>query len=295
MTRRQDLIRSWLYVPGNNARFVKRASETDADAVIFDLEDSVPVDENRRAREMVREAIAALPAGARPSVWVRVNAVGTDDFDDDLSAVVGPGLDGVRVPKVDDPDAVAAVAERMADLERGAGVPAGSIALVCGIESAAGVASAFHIASASERVRALAFGPADYCADIGVDVSWEATAVARSLLVIGSRQAGVGPPVDGAYLDVDDEEGLRRESVAARGIGFFGRSAIHPRQIAVINAVFTPDAREIARARAIVDAARATFADGQGAFRMPSGAFVDAAIVRRARSVLELMEDRNVR
>ena len=295
MTRRRDLIRSWLYVPGNNERFIEQASGTDADAVIFDLEDSVPAGEKSRARDLVRDAIAGFPADGRPSVWVRVNPFGTDRFVGDLDAVVQPGLDGVRLPKVDDPGTVAAVADRLAAVERRAGLVAGSIPLVCGIESAAGVATAFEIAAASDRVRALAFGAADYCADIGVEISWEATAVPRSLLVIASRRAGIEPPVDAAYLDVDDEDGLREASVAARRLGFFGRSAIHPRQVAVINAVYTPTAAEVERARSVIEAAQVASTDGQGAFRMPSGEFVDAAIVRRARSVLDLTEGRDVR
>ncbi len=295
MIERAPLLRSWLYVPGNSPRFLARAFETDADAVIFDLEDSVPPAEKDHARQLVREALAAPPRAARASVWVRVNAFGTDAFEADLAAVVGPGMDGVRLPKVDAPDAVRAAADLIGELERRAGLRDGATRLVCGIESAAGVAAAAEIAHASDRVQALAFGAADYCADIGVESSAEATLVARSLLVIASRSAGVAPPVDGAHLDLDDDEGLRGASLAARRLGFFGRSAIHPRQVPIINAAFRPGAAETARAREILAAAAGAADAGRGALRLPSGAFVDAAIERWARRVVELAEVDDVR
>lgn len=285
MTSSVRLMRSWLFVPGHNQRFLERALETDADAVILDLEDSVPAAEKPAARGLVSDAVGRLAERGRASVWVRVNPVGSPWWDDDIDAVTIPGLDGIRLPKVDGPDALRAAARRLEDRERSGGIEPGRVLIVPGIESASGVAAAFDIASVDPRVHALGFGAADFCADIGADISWEATLLARSSLVLASRRAGIAPPVDGAYLDLDDEAGLRASTRAARGLGFFGRSAIHPRQVAVINEAFTPDVAEVARAEAII----AADGDGRGgAHRLPSGEFVDAPVVRRARQVVDL-------
>lgn len=281
MSRTDPLLRSWLYVPGHNARFLQGALETDADAVIIDLEDAVPVADKAAARNRVADAVAGFD-GRGISVWVRVNPVGPEWWTDDVAAATAAGVDGIRLPKADAADDVRATAERLDAAERDAGRAAGSVRIVAGIESAAGIAAAFDIARASGRLQALAFGAADFCADIGADISWEATLLARSSLVLDSRRAGIAPPVDGAYTTLDDEEGLRRSTVAARALGFFGRSAIHPRQVATINRAFTPDAAEVERARAILEGAR-----DAGAVRLASE-FVDPAIVRRARQVLDL-------
>lgn len=282
MTRNDPPLRSWLYIPGHVPRFLARAPETDADAVIIDLEDAVPAADKEAARAAVAEGVAGL-AGRGISVWVRVNPVGSVWWADDVAAATAAGVDGIRLPKADDADAVRATAERLDACERSAARATGSVWIVPGIESAAGIAAAFDVARASDRVRALAFGAADFCADIGVDGGWEPTLVARSSLVLDSRRAGIMPPVDSAYTALDDDEGLMITTLAARSLGFFGRSAIHPRQVATINRVYMPSAAEVARARAILDEA----GDG-GAVRTGSGEFADAAIVRRARQVIAL-------
>ena len=277
MTR--PLLRSWLYVPGHVDRFLKSAQATDADAVIIDLEDAVPAADKARARAAVADAVAGF-AGRGLSVWVRVNPVGSAWWTDDVAAAAAAGVDGIRLPKADAPDAVQATAGLL-DANR----TPGSVRIVAGIESAAGVAAAYEIAAASDRVAALAFGAADFCADIGVDGGWEATLLARSSLVLASRRAGIAPPIDSAYTLLDDADGLMSTTLAARSLGFFGRSAIHPRQVEVINRAYTPSGAEIERARAILDEA----GDG-GAARVGSGEFADAAIVRRARQVVALAD-----
>lgn len=284
MTRRDPLLRSWLYVPGHIDRFLTAAQATDADAVIIDLEDAVPAADKPRARAGVADAVAGF-AGRGISVWVRVNPVGSAWWADDVAAATAAGVDGIRLPKVDGADDVRATAEQLDACERSGGRAAGGVRIVPGIESAAGVAAASEIARASDRVQALAFGAADFCADLGVDISWEATLVARSMIVLDSRRAGIAPPVDGAYTALEDADGLLSTTLAARSLGFFGRSAIHPRQVEVINRAYTPSVAEVDRARAILDAA----GDG-GAARVGSGEFADAAIVRRARQVVALAD-----
>lgn len=278
MSQPASLIRSWLYVPAHVQRFLERARDTDADAVIIDLEDAVPAADKAAARAGLADAVAGF-AGRGLSVWVRVNSVGSSWWTDDVAAAAAAGVDGIRLPKADGADDVRATAARLDACE-----PSGARArIVPGIESAAGVAAAYDVARASDRVLALAFGAADFCADIGIDGGWEATLLARSSLVLDSRRAGIGPPVDGAYTALDDLDGLASTTLAARSLGFFGRSAIHPTQVPVINRAYTPTAAEVARAQAVLDGAT----DG-GAVRLASGAFADAAIVRRARQVVDL-------
>ncbi|MDP9266142.1 MAG: CoA ester lyase [Chloroflexota bacterium] len=285
-------IRSWLYAPGNNVKLLQRVFTAGADAVILDLEDAVPPAEKERARAMVAEAVASRAGRARPSTFVRVNAPDGDRVEADVRAVVRPGLAGLRVPKCERAQVAARVARTVDEAERAAGMPNGAVRLVCGIETAAGVEASLAIASASERVDALAFGAADFVADVGASVG-EAqleTLYARSRLVIASRVAGIRPPVDSVHGRVDDLEGLERTTRRGKALGFFGRACIHPRQVTVVNNVYTPTADELARARAIVDAARDAERSGTGALGLPDGTFVDVAIVRRAELVLRVAD-----
>lgn len=283
-------VRSWLYAPGNNAKLLERVFTAGADAAILDLEDAVPAEQKGRARSMTAEAVAARAGRDRPVTFVRVNAPDSEGIVDDVRAVVRPGLAGVRVPKCERVEDVARVAALVDEAERAAGMAAGSVRLVCGIETALGIESAVEIARASARIDALAFGAADFVADVGATVG-EAqleTLYARSRLVVASRVAGIRPPVDSVHTSLDDRDGLERTTRQGKALGFFGRACIHPAQVAVVNGVYTPSGAEVARARAIVDAARDAERSGAGALRLRDGTFVDAAVVRRAELVLEI-------
>jgi citrate lyase subunit beta/citryl-CoA lyase len=285
-------VRSWLYAPGNNPRLLDKVFGAGSDAVILDLEDAVPPTEKERARGLVAETLAGRPNQPGPVVFVRINHPDGPLAEADIAAVVQPGLAGLRLPKVESPESVRRVERLVAAAERHAGLPPGSVVLVCNIESAAGVWWAADIARSSPRVLALAFGAADFVRDVGATVGGDGleTLYARSRLVLAARVAGVRPPVDSVYTRLDDEDGLERTTRQGRDLGFFGRSAIHPRQIPVINRAYTPGDEEVSRAREVVTAARSAEATGSGALRMPNGEFVDVAIVRRAEAVLRLAE-----
>ncbi len=271
-------IRSWLYAPGNNAKLLQKVFTAGADAVILDLEDAVPLGEKPRAREMVAAAIS--PRSAGPKLFVRINHPSSELAQADVQAVARAGLDGLRIPKVED---VATVKQVVTWLER-----AGSNAvIVCNVESARGIQNAAAIAGAHSRVMALAFGAVDFCRDIGAELHADgvATLYARSQLVIASRAAGIQPPIDSVYTTLDDDAGLRKLAEQSRALGFFGKGAIHPRQVPIINDVFTPTTEAIEKAREIVTAAKA---QGDGAGRTAGGDFIDVAVVRRAEDVLRL-------
>jgi citrate lyase subunit beta/citryl-CoA lyase len=193
---------------------------------------------------------------------------------------------------VEDAATVEQIDSWVAAAEAASGVPTGGLALVCNIESGRGVANAEAIARARPRVLALAFGAADLARDLNLVPGPDGleTLYARSQLVLASRLAGVRPPVDGVYTQLADEQGLERSTRQARALGFFGRSALHPRQVPIINRVFTPSEDELAWASHVVAAAQQAESAGTGALQLPNGDFVDVAIVRRAHDLLALAE-----
>ena len=258
----------------------------------------MPAPEKDRARHLVGEFLDSGANGGsgerrgHPQVWVRTNGLGTDELAADLDAVVREGLDGLRIPKVESPDEIAALDGALTPIELAMGLQGGQTRLACGIESAVGVVHAQEIATASPRVVGLAFGGADFQADVDATEGPERreTLMARSSLVLASRAAGINPPVDTAHLAIDDDEGLRESTRLGRALGFFGRSAIHPRQVPIINAVFTPTAAEVAHAKQLVEAIERSMQGGAGSLRLADGTFVDAAVLRHAQMVVQLAD-----
>jgi citrate lyase subunit beta/citryl-CoA lyase len=258
--------RSYLFAPGHNEKLLTRVFEAGADAVMLDLEDAVPPQAKPRARAMVVDVLSDRGA------WVRINAVGTQTAAADLEAIRGLAA-GIRIPKVESADDVRWVRERAP------GTP-----LICAIETARGILAAPEIASAP-GVRHLSLGGVDLRRDLGAGDGNLQTLYARSHLIVASRAAGIDPPIDGVYTRLDDDEGLREQSAFARSLGFFGKSAIHPRQLAVLHDVFTPSTEELEWAQAVLDAFEA--ADGE-AVKLEDGEFVDLPVAERAHRLLEL-------
>jgi citrate lyase subunit beta / citryl-CoA lyase len=258
--------RSYLFAPGHNEKLLGKVFTAGADAVMLDLEDAVPPEHKAAARRLVAEVLADHPA------WVRVNAAGTEDCAADLAAVAERAY-GIRIPKTESADDVRWVAERAP------GKP-----IICAIESARGILAAYEIASVP-GVRHLAMGGVDLQHDLHASNGNLQTLYARSHLVVASRAAGIERPIDSVYPQLDDLVGLREQAVFAYSLGFFGKSAISPRQLPILHEVFTPSAAEIAWAKEVVDAFEAA---GGEALRMPSGEFVDLPVADRARRVLEL-------
>jgi len=259
-------IRSWLFGPGHSERILARIFDAGADAVLLDLEDAVPPDQTSRARDQVLEALAD-----HRDAWVRINKPGGDLAAADLAAVAGRCA-GIRIPKVESAADVEWVAER-----------AGTLPLTCTVESALGVVRAIEIASCP-RTRDLTYGGADLSLDLGIEGGWEETLYVRSALVVASRAAGKPAPIDGVYTRLHDLGGLRREAEAARRLGYFGKSAIYPSQVPIINEVFQPSASEVSWARRVVEAFERA---GGAATRLDDGEFVDVPVAERARRILE--------
>jgi citrate lyase subunit beta/citryl-CoA lyase len=283
------LLRSVLFAPGNHPRKVARVADFGADAIVLDLEDAVAVGEKPAARAAVQ---AALPSYRQTIVLARVNGVVTPWFADDLAAVTGPATAGILVPKVDDPAMLIEVDRRLAVHEASRGLPVGGIRLIPLVETARGVARVEAIAfQAPARVYTLMFGMADFTADLGIDLTADATEIlyARSRVVVAARAAGLAAPLDGPYmLDLQDRDGLLADSRRGRQLGFQGRGVIYPPHVPLVNQVysFIPPA-ELALARQIVDAFTAAEAAGSAAIRI-GNLFVDYPIYRRAQRTLRL-------
>jgi citrate lyase subunit beta/citryl-CoA lyase len=280
--------RSALFVPGNRPDRIGKAVAAPTDAVIIDLEDSVPAAEKPQARTWAREAVERH--SGRP-LLVRVNALETGLASEDLARSIAPGLEGIVLPKVQRPADVEHVHALLLAAERSAGIAPGRVGLVLLLESAIGVENAFAVASAAlcpGRSRRLAFGAADFSADMGMLLSKESDGLLypRARIAVASRAAGLPGPLDSPFMtDLKDLEALRADTQRGRRLGFGGRLCIHPSQVPVCNEVFSPTEQEVAWARRVLAAFDAAAAEGRGAIQV-DGKMVDAPIAAQCRWVL---------
>lgn len=281
-------LRSFLFAPGNHARKLEKVFTVGADAIVLDLEDAVAPGEKEAARAMV---VAAMQQPRSARGFVRINAFDTRFWTADLDAVVGRWLDGIVLPKAEAPEQLRAVDVRLSQMERRAGLKEGTLELLPIIETARGVEAATAIASASARVRRLAFGGGDYTHDLDLIWSREERELdyARARMTHASRIAGIEPPIDTVVLQIRDAEAFTQSAQNGRRMGFQGKLCIHPDQVALCHAVFTPSAAEIAHARAVIEAFQAAEAQGSASIQL-NGQFIDYPIVYKAQRVLALME-----
>lgn len=286
------MLTSMLFVPGGDEAKLAKLDALDAPALIVDLEDAVADSRKTAARGMVADAIAR--STTENPVWVRVNTDRPSATVSDLATVVQARLAGVVLPKVESAGDVSRVDWFLSALEAERGLAAGSVRLMPTIESVAGLASVESIAAASPRIQCLIFGAGDFSLDAGLD--WPAEGGVSSLLlhakekvVLASRLAGLQPPHDGVYPMFRDHDGLRAEAAQSRALGMFGKHAVHPGQIPVIDAVFTPSAAQIAHAEAVLAAFDASETAGVGNIDV-GGQFIDYPVADRARSLLALAD-----
>ena len=281
-------LRSLLFAPGNHPRKVAKVFDAGADGVILDLEDAVAVAEKPATRAVVTEALQR-PRSCRG--YVRVNASDTPFCFGDLMAVVGPGLDGVILPKVESPAQLQTIDWVLTQLERERGLPERGIELIPIIETGRAIADLRAIARSGTRVRRLSFGAGDYTLDVGITWSMDETelAQARAEVVVQSRAAGLEPPLDTVFIHIGEAhaQALERSATTAKNMGFAGKLCIHPGQVEPINRVFRPTTDEVARARKIVAAFEAAEAAGSASIQV-DGYFVDYPIVETARRALAL-------
>ncbi|MBI2813150.1 MAG: CoA ester lyase [Opitutae bacterium] len=277
-------MRSKLFVPGSRPELFPKALAGQADALSFDLEDSVLETAKAGARRLVAQLLQSPEAAASKKILlVRVNGLTTPQFEADLAAVVGPRLDLVNVPKVESADDIRSVARALARLEKDRGL-ARPIGILANVESPRGLRFAAEIAGADPRVAGLQVGFADLLEPLGIDRA-DAAAIHQLQLAVrlAAGEAGLWA-CDAVYANFKDAEGFRTEALAAKRLGYIGKSCIHPSQVALANEVFRPTDQEIAFAQRVVEAAGRSTA---GAFTL-DGRMIDAPFIRRARAVLAI-------
>ncbi len=258
---------TWLFVPGNTPHRFAKAAASGADAVIVDLEDAVRREDKPAARA---ETVRWLGSGGE--AWVRVNAVGTGGFAEDVAAVTGAaGLLGVVVPKAENPESLAVMATQL------------DVPLLALIETAAGLHRVHEIAAA-RGVGRLAFGSLDMAADLRADDTHDAMLPARTTIVLASRVAGLPPPVDGASTVIHDAAGVEDLARRSRTLGFRGKLCVHPAQVAATARGLGHSADEVEWARNVLRAAEGS----SGAVTGPDGRMIDKPVIDRARAILQL-------
>ena len=284
-----DVMRSPLFVPGNRPNMLEKALGLTPDAFVPDLEDSVPPDEKENARNITASFLPRL-ASVGPPVIPRVNSLETGLMEDDLAAVVGPHAYGVSVGKVGSAEDVSRIAAVIDGCEAKAGLSVGTVKMVLWLETALAIVHAYEICVASPRTVAVAFGAEDFTNDMGIERTEAAAEVLypRSAVSVAARAAGV-LAIDTPYLALRDPEGLSRDALAARALGFRGKFAIHPEQIDTINRAFAPSAAEVEQAHRVVEAYGKAERSGCGATSL-DGMVIDIPVVKRARQTLQMAE-----
>jgi citrate lyase subunit beta/citryl-CoA lyase len=282
-------LRSLLFVPGTREDFLPKAVAAGADALVLDLEDSVPAAVKDAARAFVS---AELARSSRPLTFIRINHPSCGELEKDLAVLAPHAAQAVMLPKVASVEEVEPVDARLSTFERDRGLDRDSISILVVIESSIGLRSLFDVLRSRPRIRGAALASAeegDFMLDIGGrwTPTGEALTYARGKFVCDARAAGVTWIVDGAFMNLRDLGALETESRLARNHGFGSKVAIHPRQVAVINEVFSPTAEEVDRARKLVAAFRESEAMGRGAVQF-RGMMIDYANLRWAERILEL-------
>lgn len=288
----KQLLRSLLFVPGSDSyKLGKIATLKDAaDVVVIDLEDAVADDQKSAARTTTRDAVPACGSGGS-AVFVRANSISTGRMEKDIGAVVQPALNGIMIPKIEDPDALAAADQAISAAERREGVEPGAIRILALIETSRGLVDCERIlAQAPARTLTTVFGAGDFSTELGVDLTRGAEELlyARSRIVAATRAAGLPKPVDGPWLALDDEEGLVQDCARSRGFGFQGRVTVYPPQVdPVLRAYSWLPQEEVERARRVVEAFEEAETRGVASIQV-DGRFVDYPIYRLAQERLRL-------
>jgi citrate lyase subunit beta/citryl-CoA lyase len=268
--------RSWLFVPADSEKKIAKAIDSAADALIFDLEDSVAPGQKAAARDILK----GLPErSGGPQWWVRVNPLDSEHHKDDLELIGLPSIHGIVLPKAESGADVTQLAHRTGN------IPIHAIVT----ETAASLFGLLSYREPRSALAAMSWGAEDLSAALGAaskyDISGDLSftyKLARSLCLAGAVAAGV-QPVDGVFADFRDDAGLRSEAEAARREGFTGKLAIHPAQVAVINAAFSPSPEELAHAREVV---AAFAAQPDAGVLSVGGKMVDRPHLKQARAVL---------
>ncbi len=283
----KQLRRSMLYVPGNNPGMIRDAHIYGSDCLMFDLEDSVSLNEKDTARFLVYHALKTLSFRGK-EVVVRINGLDTGFGMDDLEAMVRAQPHVIRLPKTESAQDVIYCEREIERIEAAAGIPVGRTKMMAAIESAAGVLNAREIAHSSKRLIGIALGAEDFVTDMGTSRSAESIELlmARSMILMAARSARIDA-IDTVYSDINNQEGFIAEVKLIKQLGFDGKSVINPNQIKPLHQVFTPTEKEISKSLAIIEAMEEARRKGSGVINL-NGRMIDKPVVERAEHLLEL-------
>ena len=278
------LLRSLLFVPSNNSRFLEKAKTIPADIVCLDLEDSVPQNEKENARILIRQALEKRSEYIA-EVYVRTNSPSSGLISDDLSKIVHKGIDGIVIPKVNNSKEIKNIEKHLTVLEKKNKLK--KIELMPSIESAEGVVNAYSIALSSNRISALVFGVFDFLNDMGIEYTKQAEGAkyARAKIPIEAKAAGKYA-VDAIWQDLNDEAGLDQDCIIGRNLGYVGKSIIHPNQIPAAHRIFYPTQAEIEWAKKVYQAYIESAKKKRGA-TMIEGKMIDEVHFKRAKVLLD--------
>jgi len=287
MTTNFKKRRSMLYIPGNNPAMIQQGGIYGADSILLDLEDAVALNQKDAARTLVRNMMKVIDF-YDTEVCVRVNHLSTPFGLADLEEIVPLQPSAIRYPKTESSEEVAELLKIIERIEDHHGLPHNKMTLHAMIETAMGVQNVFSIASKFSRVDAITIGGQDLTADMNIIYTPDGAGIdfARKRIIMAAKASHIDV-IDTVFPDVNDEEGLRKETEYAKKIGFTGKAVINPRQIDIIHEVFTPSEDEIRKAYRIVKEFRTNSAAGIGVFAI-DGKMIDAPVVSRAEYILRL-------
>ncbi len=281
------MLRSMLFLPGNNPNMLINGNCLGADAVIFDLEDAVAPAEKTAARILVRNTMRYMDFGTCGRI-VRINSIDTPYWKKDLEAILPQKPDLILLPKTSCAADIQEADRYITELEQKLDIPYNTVGLMALIETAMGVENAFAIASSCQRIRALFLGAEDLTADLRCKRTKEGREIeyARTRLVVAARAANIDV-FDTPFTDVNDDAGIVVDTELAKALGFSGKASISPRHVEVINQIFSPTQAEIDYAYEVIEAIRIAKEQGKGAIAL-RGKMIDAPIVARAERTISM-------
>jgi citrate lyase subunit beta / citryl-CoA lyase len=284
------MFRSLIFVPSNSRRFIDKAKTLTADITCFDLEDSVPINEKTAARQMITQTLKDRTE-YKTNLYIRINSFNSGMAFSDLKEIIQNGVDGIVIPKVNDENEIVDITRFISILEDERGIENGSIKLMPSIETAKGVVNTYFIAKADHRVNAVIFGVFDFLYDMGLDYAENdgiEYTYARGKIPVDAKAAGVAA-IDAIWQKVDDTNGLIKDAIVAKRLGYSGKSVIHPSQIEPVHNIFIPTKHEIEWAKKVIEALGQTMekGSGRGAVKL-EGKMIDAVHYKQAKAILNI-------
>ena len=284
------LFRSLVFVPGNNPRFLEKAKSLPADIVCFDLEDSVPDKEKKKARVLIKNILkqrSKYSLEGPDGVFVRTNSPESGLVEADLKEIVQKGINGIVIPKVNSAKELKKIEKTISSLEKKRKIK--GIRLIPSIESALGVVNCYEIVSSSKRIEAVVFGIFDLLNDMGIEYTKgnpRGAKYSRYKVPVAATAAGVAA-IDGIWQDLKDKNGFTEDCQVGRSLGYVGKSVIHPDQIKTVHKIFHPSKPEIAWAKKVCSVYKKSTKKGKGA-TVVEGKMIDEVHYKRAKALLEI-------